>query len=44
MRTSVGYVEKLADEKLAKRAHAQKVEGKWRRGRQLEIAMGIILH
>ena len=29
--TWVGHVEKIGDEKLAKRADAQKVEGKWRR-------------
>ena len=31
--TLAGHVENIADEKLAKRADAQKVEGKWRRGR-----------
>ena len=31
--TWAGHVEKMADEKLAKRADAQKVERKWRRGR-----------
>ena len=32
--TWVGHVETLGDEKLAKRADAQKVEGNMRRGRQ----------
>ena len=31
--TWAGHVKEMADEKLAKRAHAQKMEGKWRRGR-----------
>ena len=31
--TWAGHVEKMADEKLAKRADAQKVEREWRRGR-----------
>ena len=31
--TLAGHVERMGDEKLAKRADAQKVEGKWRRGR-----------
>ena len=30
---SAGHVEKMADEKLAKRTCVQKVEGKWSRGR-----------
>ena len=30
---STSAVEKMADEILAKKADAQKVEGKWRRGR-----------
>ena len=29
--TWADYVEKMGDEKLAKRADAQKVEGRWRR-------------
>ena len=39
-RTWAGHVEKMADEKLAKRADAQKVEGKWRRGR-LKFGRGL---
>ena len=31
--TRTGHVEKLAGEKLAKRADTQKVEGKWRQAR-----------
>ena len=31
--TWAGHVEKMTDKKLAKRADAQKVEGKWKRGR-----------
>ena len=31
--TWAGHTEKMGHEKLAKRADAQKVEGKWRRGR-----------
>ena len=31
--TWAGHVDKMADENLAKRADAQKVEGKWRRRR-----------
>ena len=31
--TWAGHVEKMGDEKLAKRTDAQKVEGMWRRGR-----------
>ena len=31
--TWAGHVEQMGDEKLAKRADAQKVDGKWRRGR-----------
>ena len=30
----VGYVERMGDKKLAKRADAQKVGGKWRRGKE----------
>ena len=40
--TWAGHVERIGDEKLAKRADAQTVEGKWRRGRpklRCEIAL-----
>ena len=33
--TWVGHMDKMGDEKLAKRAGAQKIEGKWRRGRPM---------
>ena len=31
--TWAGHLEKMANEKLTKRADAQNVDGKWRRGR-----------
>jgi len=33
--TWAGHMEKMGDEKLAKREDAQKVERKWRRGRPM---------
>ena len=39
--TWAGHVVKMADKKLAKRADAQKVEGKWRRGRRLKLRRGL---
>ena len=42
--TWAGHVEKMADEKLAKRADAQIVEGKWRRGRpKLRCVIALIV-
>ena len=40
--TCAGHVEKMGDEKLAKRADALKVERKWRRGRP-KLRWGIAL-
>ena len=40
--TWAGHVEKLGDEKLAKRADAQNVEEKWRQGRP-KLQCGIAL-
>ena len=40
--TWAGHVEQMADDKLAKRADAQKVAGKWRRGRP-KLRRGIAL-
>ena len=35
--TRAGHVDKMGDGKLAKRADAQKMEGKWRRGRRPKL-------
>ena len=40
--TCAGRVGKMGDENLAKRAYAQKMEGKWRRGRS-KLRWGIAL-
>ena len=40
--TWAGHVENMGDEKLAKRADAQNVDGKWRRGRP-KLRRGIAL-
>ena len=40
--TWTGHVEKMGDEKLAKRPDARKVDGKWRRGRP-KLRWGIAL-
>ena len=35
--TQADHMKKTGDENLAKRADAQKVNGKWRRGRRLKM-------
>ena len=42
--TRVGHVERMGDEKLAKRASGQTVEGKWGRGRpKLRCVIALIV-
>ena len=40
--TRADHVERMGDEKLAKRADVQKVDGKWRRG-WLKLRWGVAL-